>query len=515
MNNFTILLKSELRNQTHSFIFLLMILVSLVMAFTCGYIQLSDFTERQSVYQEELRVSSQKQGETFVYSQFSIPVLIAPNLFSIFHKGIDESVGNKVDISPVKLSDFQKTTQRRNPFLSIFSDMDVSSIVKILSLFALLLSAGLISGERENNIYRLVFANSVKNIEYYLSKYCATGISVLLSLAALFLSISVLIVTNLMIQISGIFWLKLLLILFTSFLYLSVFIFLGLLLSARSANAGSSILWSVLLWIAISFIYPNLISTLINKPMDAENRNMNREIKRIEDNSFNEFTSLSLNLEPIKGMIHIPMYSQFDQDTQEQRLLIRLNRHDYTSMLAFIGISEKYILENNLIQWESLFPIYFKYLQDIRSQRDILHQKQLKQQNVNHLFSCFLPDILYEQSVSSLSNTNIAYRDQYIQDELRIFRSIVFDYLSRKKAFSEKFYTQFPKEQWKDNWDNYTTNEKEIYSNKDSYPRISYDDAPVFVLKQKNEFPIELLFIIGVNFLLFFVGLVSFQSKKQ
>ena len=50
MKNFAVLLKSEMRNQTHSFIFILMMLVALLMAFTCGYIQLTDFTERQAVY---------------------------------------------------------------------------------------------------------------------------------------------------------------------------------------------------------------------------------------------------------------------------------------------------------------------------------------------------------------------------------------------------------------------------------------------------------------------------------
>jgi ABC-type transport system involved in multi-copper enzyme maturation permease subunit len=459
-------------------------------------------------------MSSQKQEETMAYSQFSIPVLIAPNLLSVFHKGIDESVGNKVDISPLRLTDFQETSQRRNPFLSLFSDMDISGIVKILSLFTLILSAGLISRERENNTYKLVFANSIKKSVYYLSKYCATGISALLSLTVLFLSILILILVNPMIQLSGIFWMKLFTLFLTSFLYLSVFILLGLLLSSCSENAGSSVLWSVLLWITISFVYPNLVSTFVNKPMDAEIRNMSREIKRIEDNGFSEFSSLSLNLKPFMGMIHVPMNAYFDQNIQEQRLLTRLNTQDFT-LMAFISMSEKYILENNRIKWENLFPIYFQYQQDICAQRDILHQKQLEQQDINHLFTCFLPDILYEQAVSSLSGTNISYRDKYIQDELKMYRNRVFDYLNSQRAFSEKFYTQLPEELWKDNWDDYPTNIKEIYSGKDTYPKISYKDAPLFILKKKNEFPLELLFITGMNLLLFFVGLGIFQNVKQ
>ncbi len=510
MKNFKTLLTQELQQQSKSFIFVLMMVVALLTAFICGYIQVGDFAERQAVYQEELRTSQEQQKEALAYSQFTVPVLVAPNPLSIFYRGVDESIGNKSIISPVRLPDFETRSQRRNPFLAMFANLDISGIVKILSIFVLLLAAGLISGEREAHTYHLIFANSVKGFEYYLAKFCATGVSALLSLFVLFFATSILIVANPMVQTTGSFWGRLGLVFLTSFLYLSVFIALGLIVSARSQHAGTSVLWGVLIWIGISFIYPNLVSTIVDKPLDAENRLVNREIKNIEDNSMSEYASNKLQTCRTQRPHHVPFAGEFDRNIREQGLLNKIN------IFSFISMSEKCVLDDELAQWEGLWPILWKYQQNVQDQKDLIRQKQLGQQRNNQTFTCFLPDVLYEQSLASLANTGIDYRDEYLRSELRRFRGQAFDYLDEKKAFTEKFFTQFPKERWSDNWNDYTAAEKEIYGNyqkQENYPRLSVVDAPVFAFAEKFNFPVGLPLLLGVNVLLFVVGLGLFQKQ--
>ena len=82
MKIFRILLIHELKQQAKSFIFVLMMLVSLLMSFVCGFIQVNDFTERQAVYQEELRTSLEQQKEALAYSQFTIPAFFAISIFT-------------------------------------------------------------------------------------------------------------------------------------------------------------------------------------------------------------------------------------------------------------------------------------------------------------------------------------------------------------------------------------------------------------------------------------------------
>jgi len=507
---FKILLLHELKQQAKSFIFVLIMIVSLLMAFICGFIQVHDFAERQAVYQEELRTAQEQQKEALAYSQFMIPVLFAPNPTSIFFRGVDESIGNKSIISPVRLPDFDTTSQRRNPFLAMFSNLDISGIVKILSIFVLLLAAGLISGEREERTWHLIFANSVRGFDYYLSKYCATAFSTLLSLFILFFATSIYIIANPMVQTTAGFWVRLGLVFVTSFLYLSVFITLGLLVSARSHHAGASMLWGVLIWIGISFIYPNLVSTITNEPLDADSRLVNREIIKIEEDCYQKYMEKWTG--NFQQMIHMPFTRSFDQNIPEQNLLTRSSNID-----AVISMSEKFVLDATLANWEHMWPVLWQYQQDIQNQKDLFRQKQLRQQKTGDVITCFLPDVLYEQSLASITNTGIDFRDEYLRAELRLFRSQTLEYLDSKKAFTEKFFTQFPKERWKDNWDEYTDADKEIYGNfekQENYPRLSVADAPFFTFTEKFTFPAGLPLLLLVNLLLLIVGLTLFQKSQ-
>ena len=498
-----ILLSHELKQQAKSFIFVLMMLVALLMALVCGFIQVNDFAERQAVYQEELGTGLEKQKDALAYSQFAVPVLFAPNPLSIFYRGLDESIGNKSIVSPVHLPGFETSSQRRNPFLDMFANLDITGVVKILSLFTLLLAAGLISGEREERTWHLIFANSVKRFDYFLSKFCATALSVFFSLFILFFVTVILIVANPMVQTTAGFWGRTGWVFLTSFLYLSIYIALGLMVSARSIHAGSSALWGVIIWIGISFIYPNLVSAIANKPLDADNRLVNREIQRIEDDSYQQFTAKRIN--PYGNqMIHMPFTRSFDPAVQEQNLLTRLD------MDAVISMSEKFVLDGSLTNWETMWPILWQYQQDIQEMKNFMRQKQIKQQHTNRIFTCFLPEVLYEQSLAKFTNTGIDYRDTYLRAELQRFRSQVFDYLESKKAFSEKFFTQFPKERWRDNWDEYSQDDKEIYGTyqkQENYPRLSVSDAPVFTFEEKFDFPASLPVLLIVNIILLIAGL--------
>jgi hypothetical protein len=296
----------------------------------------------------------------------------------------------------------------------------------------------------------------------------------------------------------------------TSFLYLSVFIALGLMVSARSQHAGTSVLWGVIIWIGISFIYPNLVSSIANQPLDADNRLANREIQTIEDDSYQKFMD-ARTLHGLQRMIHIPFNRYFNLNISEQRLLTRINIDAVTSM------SEKAILDSELANWETMWPILWQYQQGIQVQKDLMRQKQLKQQNTNQMFTCFLPDVLFEQSLATFTNTGISYRDEYLRSELRLFRSQVFGYLDEKKAFTEKFFTQFPKERWRDDWDDYTDSDKEVYGTyekQENYPRLQMADVPAFSFYEKSDFPVGFPVLLGVNILLIIVGLTLFQKTK-
>ena len=230
----------------------------------------------------------------------------------------------------------------------------------------------------------------------------------------------------------------------------------------------------------------------------------------MEDNNVEKYKSIPRAVPcGMSRTTHIPFSGRFDQHIPEQRLLTRIY------MDSFISMSEKCTLDEGLEKWDNLYPLLWTYQQDIQNQKDLLRQKQLQQQKTNYAFTCFLPDILFEQSIATLSNTGSAYRDEYLRSGLRQFRGQVFEYLNSKKAFTEKFFTQLPKEQWQENWDDYTATEKDIYGNRENYPRLSFVDVPDFNIISKFQVGEGFPILLGANILLFFIGLGLFQTIKR
>lgn len=509
MDNFKTLLTHELQQQIKSFTFFLMAIAALFMSILCGYVQIEDFVERQAVYNEESRNSILEKENIFVYSQFNIPILIAPNPLSIFTRGNDESIGNKSIISPIVLPDLQSTSQRRNSFLALFSNLDIIGIVQLLSIFSLLLAAGLISGEREGKTFSLIFSNSVNKREYFLAKVSATSLSSVIALIIVFLTISILVIFNPMVNTSGLFWLKVIIIFIQCFFYSLFFISVGVIISSSFSNTGISVLISVLFWISITFIYPNLISSISDQKAIENQISIKRQIKSFGDEAISKYEDRQISyLCPEDFVEVIPISSDIKNpdDTDELNILKQ------SGLFTFIGISNKCVLKSTLLEWENFFPVMLEYQNNIQSLRESQKQVLRKNYKTNYALTCFLPDVLLERSSSVFANTSWTYRDEQLSNELRLYRNTIIDYIRDKNGFSEFFFTQLSKRFWKDNYDEYTEPEKETYSTYENYPKISFYDVPNFVTTPPA-FPLSFDFylLLILDLLLIIIGFARFQ----
>jgi ABC-type transport system involved in multi-copper enzyme maturation permease subunit len=512
MKNLKILLIHELQQQTKSFTFLLMAVIAVFMAVFCGYVQVGDFVERQTVYNEECRKAKMKEDNMLVYSQFEVPVIIAPNPLSIFVRGNDESIGNKSIISPVVLSDLQSTSQRRNSFLALFSNLDIAGIVKLLSLFALLLAAGLISGERERKTFNLIFSNAVSKKEYFLAKITATSISSLIPLILVFLIAGILVIFNPMIYTSGFFWLSVTVIFILSFFYLLFFISAGIIISSSLSNAGASVLVSVLFWITLTFIYPNLVGSITDQQSIENQATVKRRVKLLGDEAMAKYDNKQIPYFCPEDFIEVNPISSTVKNPDG---MDELNILKQSGVSTFIGISQKCILESTLSEWENFFPLIWEYQNDIQSLRELQKQELRESYKTNLAFTGFLPDVLFERASSAFANTLWTYRDEQLSNELRTYRSTVMDYIRKKNGFSEQFFTQLPRVSWKDNYDEYTESEKARFSGYDNYPKISLSDVPVFTVRMNVHLSLDFYLLIILDLILITVGFVKFQRFKH
>jgi ABC-type transport system involved in multi-copper enzyme maturation permease subunit len=166
-------------------------------------------------------------------------------------------------------SDLPEIRGQRNFILPHLSDIDwVFIISMILSFIALVFTYDSISGEREDGTLRQMLANTVPRYQVLLGKYIGVIITIGIPLLiGLLVSLIIVVASNVAV-FGGLDWLKILTVVLLSFLYLSIFIFLGMFISSRTAHSANSMVILLLLWVCLIILIPSfgrIISDLSSK----------------------------------------------------------------------------------------------------------------------------------------------------------------------------------------------------------------------------------------------------------
>lgn len=192
-------------------------------------------------------------------AQEGIRVARVPDRLMIFDLGISSAVGGKSVVKVANRPRSEGSRYNADPVLAAFGELDLTFIVSIiLSLFALLYSYNLISGERELGTLRMVVANSVKRSSIITGKV----LGAYFSLAMTFLIPLIAGLTILMIFADFSFsageWLRIGLMLLMTLLYLFVFVVIGAAISALTRRSSISFLLALTVWVFSVAIIPRL-----------------------------------------------------------------------------------------------------------------------------------------------------------------------------------------------------------------------------------------------------------------
>ena len=178
-----------------------------------------------------------------------------------------------------------KVGSRGNLNLVRFSDIDWIFIISlILSFVALTLTYDTICGEKEAGTLRQMLASSIYRHEILLGKYIGAmltlGIPVLLGLLVNLL----IIISSREITISTGDWYKILTIVLLSFIYLSVFVLLGMFVSSQSTHSANSMVILLLAWVGLTILIPSfgriISETACESPTQEELQRRVAEMRR-------------------------------------------------------------------------------------------------------------------------------------------------------------------------------------------------------------------------------------------
>ncbi len=182
-----------------------------------------------------------------------------PQVLGAIASGIDEAVGRVAAVNIAYDPNLVDSKYESNPIFSVFGALDLTFIVKIvLSLFAILFTYDAIVGEKERGTLKLTLSNRVPRDRLILGKVIGGFISLLIPLVIpLVLSMLMLLVFP-NISMTGDSWGRLLIMFLMYFLYLSVFITLGLFVSARTNRSSTSFLILLFIWVIFVTVIPKL-----------------------------------------------------------------------------------------------------------------------------------------------------------------------------------------------------------------------------------------------------------------
>ena len=182
-----------------------------------------------------------------------------PNLLSIFYRGLEPSRPMSFRMTGNRDPMTEDQYERVNLISDLFQTVDMISFTAIvMSLLALVFSYDIISGEKEGGTLRLALSFPVPRDLLLMGKWIG-GYLVLVLPFLLTASCSLgVVVLHPRAEVSGSDLAAFCLLVFTSLLYIGVFYSLGLLVSASTSRAFTSMTVLVALWVGLSVGLPNL-----------------------------------------------------------------------------------------------------------------------------------------------------------------------------------------------------------------------------------------------------------------
>lgn len=238
--------RKEIVSNLLSYKFLVVLLLMVLLVATSLFIMHRDFSERMADYQ----IIRPKPGEPIA--------VVPPNPLSIFAKGLENAMTRSFEIGVIGV-DVRAGQSSGNIIYSFFPAPDFLYVVRVvLSLVALLFGFDQISREREQGTLKLLLSGPVSRATVLLGKWLGN----FLSLAVPFLLVTLLGAAVLLFDPNIRFTAgqlgRLGLLLALSLLYLAFFLSLGMLVSALTRRAATSVIVLLFVWALLVFVLPNL-----------------------------------------------------------------------------------------------------------------------------------------------------------------------------------------------------------------------------------------------------------------
>ena len=314
------IIRKEILAYLLSLRFTLSLVLILLLFATSGFVFVDNYRQQMDDYWEEtnknLLALSEQASQLYKLAFYEQTIWRKPRPLMLCAEGFEKSLPNHFKFTVFKM-DYPEAKSRSNFVLERFSDIDWVFIVSlVLSFVALLLTYDSICGEKETGTLRLTLAGSIARYKVLLAKYAGVmltlGISLLLGLVV---NLIIVLLSD-AIDIRTGDWLRIFGIVVLSFLYLSIFVLLGMLVSSRTAHSANSMVILLLIWVGLVILIPSfgrIISDTFDKlPTRVELDRKENEVRKenLEDALAGKFGKKSAAYSHDPQMVNPPARAQ-------------------------------------------------------------------------------------------------------------------------------------------------------------------------------------------------------------
>lgn len=276
------IIHKEILENLLSFRFILSLVLIILLFTVSGFVFVGKYRQQSNDYWEKTNENlgglNEQSGRLYRLAFYKQSIWTKPKPLALCAEGFEKSLPNCFTFD-VFGSDLPEVKGQGNFTLSHFSSIDWIFITSmILSFLALVFTYDSISGEKEDGTLRQILANTIPRYELLLGKYLGVMLTIGIPLfIGLLVNLIIVVVSNVAV-ISGLDWLKILAIVLLSFLYLSIFILLGMFISSRTAYPANSMVILLLIWVVVVVLIPSfgrIISEVSGKapnPAELERR---------------------------------------------------------------------------------------------------------------------------------------------------------------------------------------------------------------------------------------------------
>jgi len=288
------IIKKELLDNLLSFRFFITLLLCVVLIPLGIFVgtkayknSLNDYQQSMNLYRESIQgmknaIDVEAKG------------LRPPSPFSIFAGGLDKSLPNEIVSTRKDGLQLGNNRTMDAPLSILFGKMDfLFSISVVMSLLAILFTFDATTREKEEGTLALALSNSIPRYQIIIGKYLGNFFTFLIPFAvAMLISIIILSLSGIIPLFQSDNFLRLLIIIGVSLLFISVFFNLGLMVSSLTHRSLTAQITLLFLWVLMIFAMPrvsSMIAGVIYPVKTQQTLNLEKTLvrKNIEDEKAN------------------------------------------------------------------------------------------------------------------------------------------------------------------------------------------------------------------------------------